>query len=128
MKENHFGVVVPLDLAEGAIYNEPVCDYKESDDELYQIYKITTRNQEWINSMKYGRIAWDWESSCTSDSNEELYHWKNHLHEVSTLLRNMMMKSLRCVSLEVRKLPHYDDLTDIDLFLDEFEREVPKDH
>lgn len=30
-------VVVPLDLAEGACYTEPVCDYEETDDELDQI-------------------------------------------------------------------------------------------
>lgn len=40
----------------------------------------------------------------------------------------MMTKSLRCVSTEVRKIPHYDGLTDVDLFLDEFEREVPEEH
>jgi len=38
------------------------------------------------------------------------------------------MKSLWCVSSEVWKLPYYDGLTDVDTFLDEFEREVPKDH
>lgn len=40
----------------------------------------------------------------------------------------MMMKLLHCVSWEVRKLPYYDGLTDVDLFLDKFECEVPKDH
>ena len=40
----------------------------------------------------------------------------------------MMTNSLYCVSSEVRKLPYYDGLTDVDLFLDEFESEVPQDH
>ena len=40
----------------------------------------------------------------------------------------MMTKSLRCVSSEVRNLPHYDGLTDIDHFLDEFEREFLEKH
>lgn len=40
----------------------------------------------------------------------------------------MMTKVLRCVSLEIRKLSYYDDLIDVDLFLDEFQHEVPKDH
>ena len=39
-----------------------------------------------------------------------------------------MTKSLFYVSSEVRKLPHYDGLTDVDLFLDDFECEVPEDH
>ena len=40
----------------------------------------------------------------------------------------MMTKSLRCVSLEVRSLPYYDGLTDVDKFMDVFEREVPEKH
>jgi len=121
-------VIVPLDPAEGAHYTEPVCDYEESDDELDQIYKITMRDMDWINPMADGRIAWDWESSCTYESDEELEHWKNHLHELSTLRCNMMTKSLRCISLEVRKLPYYDGLIDVDLFLDDFECEFLEDH
>lgn len=34
-------VVVPLDPTEGAYYTEPVRDFRESDDDLDQIYKIT---------------------------------------------------------------------------------------
>lgn len=40
----------------------------------------------------------------------------------------MMMKSLHCVSMEVRNLPYYDGLNDVYMFLDEFECEVLKDH
>jgi len=35
-------VIVPLDPMEGARYTELVHDYVESDDDLDQIYKITT--------------------------------------------------------------------------------------
>ena len=34
-------VVVPLDLAEGVCYTEPLCNYVECDDDLDHIYKIT---------------------------------------------------------------------------------------
>lgn len=37
---------------------------------------------------------------------------------------NMMMRSLCCVSAEVRNLPTYDGLSDVDAFLNIFEREV----
>lgn len=40
----------------------------------------------------------------------------------------MMMKSLHYVSLEVRSLPYYYGLTDIDKFMDAFEREVLEKH
>lgn len=41
-------VVVPLNPTEGPHYTEPVHDY-ESDNDLDQIYKITTRDQDWVN-------------------------------------------------------------------------------
>jgi len=38
----------------------------------------------------------------------------------------MMTRSLHYVSSEVRNMLTYDDLNDVDIFLDAFEREVPK--
>lgn len=77
--------VVPLDPAEGVCYTEPVHDYEESEDELDSIYKIIARNWYQINPMVDDRITWDCESSYISDLDEELEHWQNRLHEVSTL-------------------------------------------
>ena len=79
-----------------------------------------------MNPITDGRITWDHESSCTSDPNEELEHWQNRLHEVTTLSYNMMTRSLHYVSSEVRNFPTYDGLNDVDIFLDAFDREVPK--
>jgi len=39
-----FCVVLPLDLAKGPCYIESFHDYEESDNDLDQIYKITTRD------------------------------------------------------------------------------------
>lgn len=39
---------------------------------------------------------------------------------------NMIIKSLRYVLKEVRDLPTYDGLSEVDTFLGKFEREVPK--
>lgn len=41
-ERNSLRVIVLLDPTEGEHYIEPVHDYVESDDELDQIYKITT--------------------------------------------------------------------------------------
>lgn len=60
------------------------------------------------------------DSSCTSDLDEELEHSHNQLHEVSTVHCNRMTKALWCVSNEVRNLPHYYGLTNVELLLDEF--------
>ena len=81
-----------------------------------------------MNPTADGHISWDCESSCTSDLDEDLEHWQNRLHEVSTLHCNMMIKSLHCVLSEVRNLPYYNGLTNVDKFLDEFEKEVLEKH
>lgn len=47
-EKKYLRVVVPLDPAEGSCYTEPMRDY-ESDDNLDCIYKITTREQDWVN-------------------------------------------------------------------------------
>ena len=118
-------VIVPLDTAKGSCYMEPVCDY-ESDDDLDFIYKITVRDQDWVNPTPDGHITFYHECSCTSDSDEEIERWKNQLHEVTMLNCNMMTWSLHCMLTEVRNLPTYDGLNEVDTFLDAFEREVPE--
>ena len=125
--EKELRVIVPLDHAEVAQYTEPVRNYVE-DDNLDQIYKVTMSDEDWINPAVDERIKWDRDKSCTLDLDEELEHWQNRLHEVSTLHCNMMKKSLWCISTEVRKLLHYDGLNDVNLFLGEFEREVPEEN
>ena len=67
-------VIVPLDPAKGAQYTEPVRD-DDSDDDLDCIYKITTWEQDWVNTTADGRISWERENSCTSDSDEEIERW-----------------------------------------------------
>ena len=68
-------MVVPSDPAEGPCYTELVHDYEESHDDLDRIYKITTRDQVQINPTADGRISWDYESSYTSDLDEEIKRW-----------------------------------------------------
>jgi len=117
-------VIVALDPTQGACSTELVHDYEEEDD-LDQIYKITAHDEDWINPIVYGLIKWDRDSSCTLDSNEEIDHWHNRLHEDSMLRCNMMTKLLRynmmtksphCVPTEVQNLPHYDGLSDVNFF------------
>jgi len=67
--KNSLRVVVPLDLAEGARYTEPVRN-EDSDDELDCIYQITKRDQDRVNPTTDRRISWDRDNSCTSDSDE----------------------------------------------------------
>jgi len=85
--------VVLLDPAEGARYTEPMHD-DDNDDNLNCIYKITAREQDWVNLTTDGRISWERDNSCTSDLDEEVEQWQNWLHEVTTLNFNMMIRSL----------------------------------
>lgn len=113
-------VVVPLDPAEGVGYTEPVRD-DDSDNELDCIYQIMMQDQDQVNLTADGRISWEHDSSCTSDSDEEIEHWQNRLHEVTTLNCNMMIRSLWCVTPEEREIPTYDGVTSVDELLDKFE-------
>lgn len=122
-KKNSLRIVVPLDPAEGAHYTEPVQD-DESDDELDCIYQIMVQGQDWVNPTADGRISWEPNSSCTSNSDEEVEHWQNQLHEVTTLNCNMIIRSLRCMMREARELPTYDVVATVDELLDKFESVV----
>ena len=117
-------VVVPLDPAEGARYIE-LMHNDDSDDDLDCIYRITTREQDWVNLTADGRISWERESSYTSNSDEEVERWQNRLHKVTMLNCNMMIRSLRCVTIEARELSTYDGLTMVDEFLSKSESAVP---
>lgn len=64
-------VIVPLVPAEGACYTKPVHD-EDNDEELDCIYQITVKDQDQVNPIVDGRISWEHDSSCTSDSDEEI--------------------------------------------------------
>lgn len=74
-------VIVPLDPAEGEQYIEPV----HEEDDLDHIYKLTDRNEDWINPTTDGVLCWEKDSECLSDSDGEIENWQNQLHDVSAL-------------------------------------------
>jgi len=67
-------IIIPLDPTKGLRYMELVRDY-ESDDDLDYIYKITTRDWDWVNLTADGWITWERDNSCTSDCDEEIEWW-----------------------------------------------------
>jgi hypothetical protein len=64
---NGLKVITPLDPDEGCRYTEPI---KEEDRayELDNIYKLTKRQQYYINPTTYGNINYRSESACSSES------------------------------------------------------------
>ena len=76
-EKNSLLVFVLLDTVEGLCYTELVRNY-DNDDDFDCIYKITTREKDWVNLTADGRIPWEYESSCTLDSNKEIERCQNH--------------------------------------------------
>lgn len=48
-------VIVPLDLAEGKRYIEPMCE----EDDMDHIYKLTGLDKDWIKPMADGMLCWE---------------------------------------------------------------------
>lgn len=75
-KKKSLHVVLPLDPAEGACYIEVGHD-EENEEELDCLYQITTLDQDQVNLIANRRISWEHDSSCTSDSDEEIEQWQS---------------------------------------------------
>ena len=73
-----------------------------------------------------GNLSWKSASSCTSDSGEALENWKNILHEASMRRCARVTRSVQWVENELRELPTYEGLPNLDTFLIEFEGLVTK--
>ena len=63
--------IAPLDPDEGQRYTEPI---REEDHayELENIYKLTTRQQDYINPMVDGNLSGKSDNACSSNSEEAL--------------------------------------------------------
>jgi hypothetical protein len=83
-----------------AHYVEPVKE-EYGNQQLENIYKMTSRQDDYINPTAEGNLSWRSISSCASDSEEGLDNWQNRLHEVSMRRCARMTKSLRWIGSEV---------------------------
>ena len=69
--------LVPLDRSKGVPYTKPIWD------EYYDIDKIKTNQEDWINPTTVGKLGQEQNTYFTLDSKEELENWENRLYEVS---------------------------------------------
>lgn len=74
-------VIVPLDPVEGEWYIELVHEEEDVD----HIYKLNTRDEDWINPMTDGMICWEKDSEFFYEFDGEMENWQNRLHDVSAL-------------------------------------------
>lgn len=70
-------------------------------------------------------LSWSCESSCISDSEVGLENWQQCLHEVSERRLARITMSLRWIRSEVSTIPIFDGLSDIHIFFQEHEAQVP---
>jgi hypothetical protein len=70
-------------------------------------------------------LSWRCESSCTFDSKVGLENWQQCLHEVSGRRFARITNSLHWIGVEVCTLPIFDGSTDIQMFIQEYEAQVP---
>ena len=89
------------------------------------VYQLTAMQGDYVNPTKEGMLSWRCESSCTSDSEVGLENWKQRLHEVSRRRLARITKSLRWIGSEVSTLPIFDGLSDIHIFVQEYDSKVP---
>jgi hypothetical protein len=117
-------VIAPLDPDEGPRYIEPI---REEDRayELENIYKLTARQQDYINPTTDGNLSWRSESTCSSDSEEALENWQNKMYEVSTRRCARLTREVPWIDTTVSNLPTFDGLNHLEAFLLNFEEIVP---
>jgi hypothetical protein len=114
-------VTAPLDPTEGKRYIEPA-----RGNDIDNLYNMTVWMDDYVNPTTDGALSWRSISSCASYSEEGLEHWQQRMHEVSTRRCARMTRSLHWIGTKLCDPPRYDGLTDISLFVKEFELQVPK--
>jgi hypothetical protein len=117
-------VIAPLDPDEGPRYTEPI---REEDRayELENIYKLTARQQDYINPTTDGNLSWRSDNACSSDSEEALENWQNKMYEVSARRCARLTREVHWIGTTVSNLPTFDGLNHLETFLLEFEETVP---
>ena len=78
-----------------------------------------------MNPTIDGMLSWQCESSCISNSEVGLENWQQCLHEVSGRRLARITKTLHWIGSEVSTLPIFDGLSNIQIFVQEYEAQFP---
>ena len=89
------------------------------------VYQLTVAQGDYVNPTDDGMLSWHCESSCVSNSKVGLKKWQQCLHEVSGRRLARITKSLRWIGSEASTLPIFDGLSDTQIFVQEYEAQVP---
>jgi acyl carrier protein phosphodiesterase len=102
---------------------EPVPD-NVLEDYVNQLYRITAREEDYVNPTADGVLSWRSINSDMSDSVTEVENWQKRLHEVSTRRCARITRVVRWVGTEVRQFPISTEEENLENFLTNFESEV----
>jgi hypothetical protein len=120
-ESSEYRVITPLDPSEGERFIEPTClDLEEID----QLYRTTTREEEYVNPTTDGLLSWRSITSCASDSDIGLENWQQPLHEVSTRRCTRVYNIVRWVGTEIREPPNFHGVNYLEEFMTKYEDEV----
>jgi hypothetical protein len=109
-------IITPLDPDEGPRYTEPI---REEDHafELENIYKLTARQQDYINPTANGNLSWRSDNTHSFDSEEALENWKNwqnQMYKVSTRRCARLTREVHWIDTTVSNLPIFDGLNPLE--------------
>jgi hypothetical protein len=99
-----YRVIAPLDPSEGERFVEVTCLDLE---EINQLYRNTTREEDYVNPIVDGVLIWRSITSCALDSDTGLENWWQRLHEVSTRTCERIDYVVRWVGTEIREPPNF---------------------
>ena len=121
---NGIRVIGPLDIALGPRYIELITAEEEACN-IDIVYQLIVAQGDYVNPTDDGMLSWRCEISCTSDLEVGLENLQQRLHEVLERRLARITKSLCWIRLEVSTLPIFDGLSDIQIFVQEYEAQVP---
>jgi hypothetical protein len=117
---NGLRVIAPLYPNECHRYTKPI---REEDHayELENIYKLTSRQQNYINPTTDGNLRFQSESAFSSDSEEALENWQNRMYEAYVRRCVRLKREVCWIDTKVSNLPTFDGLNHLETFFLEFE-------
>jgi hypothetical protein len=93
-------------------------------EEINQLYRTTTREEDYVNPTADGVLSWRSITSCMSNLNIGLENWQQRLHEVSTRICARIARAIRWVGTEIREPPNFHGVNELEIFLTRYKDKV----
>jgi hypothetical protein len=120
-ESGEYRFIAPLYPSKGERFVEPTCLDLE---EINQLYRTTTREEDYVNPNVDGLISWRSVTSCALDSDTGLENWQWRLHEVSTRRCARIDHTVRWVGTEIREPPSFHGVNELEELLTRYKDEV----